>query len=160
MPSLTPTSVPSANPSLAPPSDRKLRFYSLFSSNEIPLCVTIRDLSQTVRPTRVKRCGISDLQHFKIIDRGLLQSYDNDLCLMRRESDGSLVATSCPLGNTTDSNFFIYKSFNDALMVGSNTTDLKAITVNGEEPQRNADIMFTERDTSAAAQHWDIEDIL
>jgi len=77
-----------------------------------------------------------------------------------RQNDTSLVATACPMSNTTDSNFFIYKSFNDAFMVGSNSIDLMAITVDGEEPLRNANILLQARDDSRSAQDWVIEDIL
>lgn len=79
---------------------------------------------------------------------------------MKRESDGALVGTACPMSNTTDSNFFIYRSFNDAFMVGSNSADLMAITVDGEVPMRNADILLQARDDSKSAQDWVIEDIL
>jgi len=99
------------------------------------------------------------LQNFKIGDRGLVQSYDTDLCL-KKDSNDALVATTCPLSETTDVNYFVYKSFDGALLVGANSTDLMAVTVSGEIQERNSPIIFQERNRATIAQEWEIEDIL
>jgi len=80
------------------------------------------------------------------------------LCLKRGDDD-RLVATSCP-SDTTNINYFVYKSFDGALLVGANSTDLMAVAVEGEQPQRNAPIVFQPRDNSTSAQEWEIEEIL
>lgn len=145
-------------PSGMPSANQKIRFYSRFSTNAVPLCLQVRNLPDDIIPLRAKQCGVSDLQNFKIGDRGLVQSYDTDFCLKR--DDGKLIATSCPMSNTTDVDYFVYKSFDNALVVGANSTDLMAVTVEGESPSRNAEILFQERDTTTSAQEWEIEDIL
>jgi len=77
-----------------------------------------------------------------------------------RSDENSLVATSCPMSDTTDINYFVYKSFDSALVVGANRTDLMAVTVDGEEPARNAEIVFESRDRTTSSQEWDIEELL